>query len=492
MLLLSVLPVALFALGSAFADTKPSVSILKPLAAALVSGAQVEVEIAYRSNSGEPITQAEVYVDGQVRFGGKIEPTLSGISRFLWDSTLYADGAHSIGAAAVDAGGNAGSVSITLKLANTAIPIPSGPFTVAIISPTEGQEVKGTIDVLIKAQQGADPNWVSYFIDGDFWAARNYAPFAERLDTSQYPDGEHEVSVSAFGPNREKAVASVTVYVNNLGQPLPGLAAKEPAERDPQEEVVAMTPLASVDTASFSSPGEGKTAAPAASESAPTAEAAPAVETALAEPTQAPAEVTMLPSAPEIAPAVPSEAAASPAIAVPAEEVAVAGPAPAAVRAAPASPSPAIVLDAAVPPSRPARRSNGNPTLVYDGQVVAFPDVEAHIYKGTAYVPIRFLIQAKDGKVEWVPPTQQVNATTGDGAKTLGLTIGNKEIVVNGQKVKMPIRAYLLPPGRTIVPLRFIGQILDADVVYNPKTNELLVTSRTAQGTAPAAAPPAG
>jgi hypothetical protein len=120
----------------------------------------------------------------------------------------------------------------------------------------------------------------------------------------------------------------------------------------------------------------------------------------------------------------------------------------------------------------------GLPTVLYDGKAIVFPDVPAHIYKGMALVPVRFLIEHKGGTVKWFEKEQQVEARTADGTKFIQLTIGSKEILVNGEKKIMPIRAYMLPPGRTIVPLRFFSQILDADLVYDFSTGNLFLTSR--------------
>jgi len=619
---LSVLAAAVLALvlGAAFADNKPTVTITKPLAAAVVSGTQVEVEVVYRSNSGEKIVKAEVYVDRQFRFGGDIEPTLSGASRFLWDTTLYSEGPHSIEAAALDAAGNAGSVAVSVKTVNPSLPVSGSPFAVAIVTPAEGQELKGTVDVLVKAQKDEDVRWISYFIDGEFWAARNFPPFSERWDTAEYADGQHLLSVSAFGPQQEKATASVTVYVNNTGSAL--ATAPEEVQSQPSEEVVEMAPLGTVESAAFASPAteeqgsgvsflegialdtgllasEGYALADAFPANSPSPEALVMLPSA-PETTSLPAET--MASGPDLGPlgAAAGEASASSNPSESAEAVVLMpGPtsSPAALSEAPVVPAPEAPPETAVPsatpltvspevpsgveysvpsetdltlaallslgsasdlrtaptqpasvattlpqlppgtelsvpgetnltvlpatqtPGQPAEAATGSlvmlpshstaeeiapvaesvsrpalptnppsipnlPIVYYDGEAIVFPDVPAHIYKGMSLVPVRFLIEQKGGTVKWLDKEQQVIAVTWDGNKTIQLQIGSREILVNGEKKTMPIRAYLLPPGRTIVPLRFFSQMLDADVAYDSSTGNLFLSS-LASGTQP-------
>ena len=576
-------------LGAAAADNKPTVSVKKPLAAAVVSGTQVEIEIAYRSNSGKPIVRAEAYIDRQFRFGGDIEPSLSGTSRFLWDTTLYPDGAHSLGAAAVDADGNAGSVTVNVKIGNVHLPMPSGPLSIAIVSPAEGEEVKGTVDVLVQAQENADVAWVSYFIDGNFWAARNFRPFLQRWDTSESADGKHLISVTAFGPDETKATASVTVFVNNSGAPTL-VAAPEQTEPEASEQVVEMTRLPGLESAAFAPPGEQQAVAeavalegialdtdllpdaavasteipavgpqpadtfvmlpapPVSGEVVPPPSTALPAETEVKTPEagtgsptgeeagalvlapQLPESGTgALQSEPVVAPVRPETSLASVPVPAPASAVGTTAPSPAPVVAElPAGlpegqlalpggtnltaagesagesagaaqqekPSPATVVmlppqsarkelaplgEGIAPPAAPAlpHFTTGLPIVYYDGEPITFPDVPAHVYKGMCLVPVRFLIENKGGTAMWFPEDQRVELRTGDGTTFIQMQLGSKEILVNGKKEVMPIRAYLLPPGRTIVPLRFFSRILDADIVYDPSTGDVSLASRS-------------
>lgn len=583
---LAMAAAVLILLGAALADVRPTVTLTKPSAAAVVSGSQVEVEVAYRSNSGEPIVHVEVFIDRQPRFGGDIEPTLSGTSRFFWDTTMYPDGPHPIGAAALDAAGNAGQVTVNVKVGNVPISPPAGQFAIAIVSPNEGEKLKGTVDVLVKAQKDADVGWVSYFIDGQFWAARNFPPFLQRWDTTEYADGQHSLSVSAFGPQDSRATASVTVSVDNSGANLVAVPAE--SEAQPPEQVVQMVPIPGVDTAAFAPPAESTSSeAPSPLDAVPLTiglapeEGSPRSAEALSAPSIG-ETLVMLPSAPEEAaltappsenvqaapeappspqpathgtaaeplvmfPQGPSPAANPPssptpatfppesasASIMPSEAVALPSttqvPLPTSLSTLPSQPAPPeefaspsetglglVPPGTAQPPAAspqtlvmlpsgtaeeeltPAAGSAlsatspfnppsipGLPIVYYDGDPITFPDVPAHIYRGMSLVPVRFLIQHKGGTVKWFPEDQTVQAFTADGSKAIQLQIGSREIIVNGQKQVMPIRAYLLPPGRTIVPLRFFASILDADIAYDPSTGNLFLASHSPENPTP-------
>jgi ribosomal protein S19 len=52
--------------------------------------------------------------------------------------------------------------------------------------------------------------------------------------------------------------------------------------------------------------------------------------------------------------------------------------------------------------------------------------------------------------------------------------IGKETAVVNGKEVQLDVAPYILN-GRTLVPIRFISEVFGADVVWNPQTKTVLI-----------------
>lgn len=80
-------------------------------------------------------------------------------------------------------------------------------------------------------------------------------------------------------------------------------------------------------------------------------------------------------------------------------------------------------------------------------------------------VGIRFVSEALGSNVEWLPVARQVKIKDGDNEMLL--TIGARNVLVNGLNVAIDSEAVILPPGRTFVPLRFISETLGATVDYD-------------------------
>ncbi|MDK2888480.1 MAG: hypothetical protein PWP72_1358 [Thermoanaerobacter sp.] len=92
-----------------------------------------------------------------------------------------------------------------------------------------------------------------------------------------------------------------------------------------------------------------------------------------------------------------------------------------------------------------------------------FFDVPPLMDNGRTLVPMRRIFEALGAEVSWNEETRTVTATRGE--RTVSLALGQKEAVVNGKTLPLdaPARAV---EGRTMVPLRFVGEALGAAVTW--------------------------
>ena len=129
----------------------------------------------------------------------------------------------------------------------------------------------------------------------------------------------------------------------------------------------------------------------------------------------------------------------------------------------------------AIAAATPLPAAAADPIKVFvNGQEISFPDAVPFIDEnGRTQVPVRFIAEAMNGKVEWDPKTRTVHIER--GRVTLSMTIGVKEIIVLGSK-KAVDTAPLIQESRTFVPLRFISEGLGAEVEWEPATRTVRIT----------------
>ena len=88
-------------------------------------------------------------------------------------------------------------------------------------------------------------------------------------------------------------------------------------------------------------------------------------------------------------------------------------------------------------------------------------------------VPIRFISEALGAEVDWNAETRRI--TIKDGGKEIVLTLGSRDVLVNGEKQTIDSAPATLPPGRTFVPLRFVSETLGAEVHYESATRDITI-----------------
>ena len=131
----------------------------------------------------------------------------------------------------------------------------------------------------------------------------------------------------------------------------------------------------------------------------------------------------------------------------------------------------------------PARAQSFTPSAVtvsVDGRPIAFPDQPPVNSNGRLLVPLRAIFEALGATVNYSNGTIRASR----GATNLQLSLGSDQAIINGQTQTLDVPAQAVF-GRTLVPLRFVGEALGANVVYNAATQSVAIAS-------PAAAPNAG
>jgi hypothetical protein len=91
-------------------------------------------------------------------------------------------------------------------------------------------------------------------------------------------------------------------------------------------------------------------------------------------------------------------------------------------------------------------------------------DVAPMIAGGRTLAPLRAIIEALGATVQWNPADQSIIATKGN--TTINLQIGSTTALNNGAQVTLDA-VPMIVNGRTLVPVRFIGEALGAQVNWD-------------------------
>ncbi|GAX92079.1 copper amine oxidase N-terminal domain-containing protein [Effusibacillus lacus] len=102
--------------------------------------------------------------------------------------------------------------------------------------------------------------------------------------------------------------------------------------------------------------------------------------------------------------------------------------------------------------------------VLLNGQPVTF-DVQPQAVNDRTYVPFRKLLEALGATVEWDESIQTAKAHK-DGL-IVTIPVGSKIISVQDHTLTMDVPVVVVE-GRTLVPLRFVGQALGARVTWTP------------------------
>lgn len=111
---------------------------------------------------------------------------------------------------------------------------------------------------------------------------------------------------------------------------------------------------------------------------------------------------------------------------------------------------------------------------VYLDETRLFFDVPPLVESGRTLVPLRKIFEALGAKVDWDPETETVTAARGD--REIRLAIGSKTAFVNGGPVSLDVPGQVRD-GRSLVPLRFVGESLRAAVHWQDAPAAIFIKS---------------
>jgi hypothetical protein len=181
--------------------TLPVVSITSPSNGATVSGT-VSIKVSASDNVG--VSSVTVYIDGALLGKISVAPYT-----FSWNSSSVAK------ATALDAAGNAGSVSIQVGVNSTASGDISAP-AVSINSPANGSSF--TIGDIVSIAAGASDNVgvssVALYIDGTLNSTLTTAPYNFSWNTTGLASGTHTIGITAKDAAGNTSSASISVTLN--------------------------------------------------------------------------------------------------------------------------------------------------------------------------------------------------------------------------------------------------------------------------------------
>lgn len=116
--------------------------------------------------------------------------------------------------------------------------------------------------------------------------------------------------------------------------------------------------------------------------------------------------------------------------------------------------------------------------IIYDGQEIEFDNDPVNI-DGTIVVPMRTVFEALGANVKWDAGSQTVYARK--KSKTYQMTIGSTEITeTKNNEVTQTLTAdepMRLMDGRTMIPLRVVGEIFGLDVDWDDDTQTVTMTT---------------
>lgn len=484
---------------------------------------------------GGNIRVIELFVDG-VRLTRHTLSTRDGrgVVHFTLEPSMLSDGSHEILIKAYEADG-------TCATSTTQLVVSAGDLNAFahLTSPRRNAEIQGVVPITVQIDPSISDPYVTYTVDNDFLALRNYAPYVYNWDTAKIGNGIHTIGIMVMDGRTLQVVQKLNIAINvkNAGgftkrETPPGAAGSTKVETDSianaiksaAESVLPDTSLAPRDSVTLLARSAAHFAQPRSRNSGliPSLRSNSTARAVVPNPTggfplsSLPASAMPSDSGPFAASNVPlkhgpASSGGSAAVAASvyplksASEAHHTAPGLEALLAQPsadvpsAQPSTALARQAvhfrraggialrpgverriargpAAPAARPA--ANANPRKTFD---VVFDnslinfDVPPRIENGLPLAPFRAIFEHTGGTVKWYNEAKTVRAFDND--REIEIKIGSKDAKVNNLPISMEATPYL-DHGRTIVPLSFVRDAMDLKVTFDADSGHLLIEKK--------------
>ncbi|NLX01353.1 MAG: MBL fold metallo-hydrolase [Syntrophomonadaceae bacterium] len=122
------------------------------------------------------------------------------------------------------------------------------------------------------------------------------------------------------------------------------------------------------------------------------------------------------------------------------------------------------------------------PTVILDGEQLIFTDAQPILEDGRTLVPLRSIFESMGATVSWDQDTKTATAVKGN--TTVILPIGSTGPTINGQAKKLDVPAKIIN-GRTLAPLRFVGEAFGGTVGWDQASQTITIFSIPPSGTPP-------
>jgi len=385
----------------------------------------------------------------------------SGETSFSLDTAAMENGDNEVEIRLYDKDGKLlGSQKSTVKVDR------SGTGPVFLEKPRTGETVQGAVEIKLGFKTELKNVYVSFFINDEFKALKNYPPYTYIWDTSRLPNGWHEVQAWVVDEaNQTFKTEKMRIFVNNPGgrtnrQSPVTTPATQATGNQSNVTVTNSTGLKPVGTANT------KTAAPANMK--PTETSKPTPNSNSTGTTQAsgtkPAQIgNGLASGPRLMR--PTETDIKPLVAVHTPvKTQSSSVANTAIKTATNLAPIAITFGKRLP-------NVGTFDIMLNGNFVNF-DVAPRVMDGIPLTPFRHLFEANGGEVKWTHESKTVDAE-GQGQR-VWLKVGDSSAKVNSQSYRLEMAPFI-EAGRLMIPLSFMTDALKVRIQYDPNTGHVLI-----------------
>mgnify|MGYP000968172792 FL=1 len=110
--------------------------------------------------------------------------------------------------------------------------------------------------------------------------------------------------------------------------------------------------------------------------------------------------------------------------------------------------------------------------VLVGGNPVAFDSAPYIDENDRLMVPLRAIVEALGAKVAWNPDTKSITILKQE--TTLFFKIDQPSVVVNGQTKRMDTSP-VIRNNRTMVPVRYVGEYLGAEVHWDPDAKSVTI-----------------